>query len=134
MTTRVLGAAATLLAVVSMAADASSHNFGTQAPASQPLATAVIRGRVTTADTGLPLRRAQVYLNSMPAREAQTTGTDENGRYEFSGLGEGTYTVSATKTGFVRGAFGQRTPSEAGRPIRHDLSGRGHRHDHIPPP
>jgi hypothetical protein len=85
--------------------------------------TATIRGRVLAADSGLPLRKAQVRLNStdegrMPARfENQLTTTDASGRYEFGKLPAGRYKLRVMKGGYVSLEYGQRRPAESGKPI-----------------
>jgi len=43
--------------------------------------------------------------------------TDEQGRYRITGLTAGSYIVSAAKSGFVDGAFGQRRSSGTGTPV-----------------
>jgi hypothetical protein len=79
--------------------------------------TGIISGRVTAADTGAPLRRAQISLTGSSPRVTRSTGTDDNGRYEFTGLPTASYEITAWKTGYVRAAFGQRGSTEPGRPI-----------------
>ena len=55
--------------------------------------TAVIRGRVTAADTGVPMRRATVMISGPGQRG---TYTDTEGRYTFTGLPAGSFAVSAS--------------------------------------
>jgi hypothetical protein len=84
---------------------------------------ATLRGRVFAADSGQPLRKAQVRLVSAdeghrPARfENQLTTTDAGGRYEFSKLPAGRYHLTAMKGGYVSLEFGQRRSVESGKPI-----------------
>jgi hypothetical protein len=47
----------------------------------------------------------------------RAASTDEQGRFQITGLPAGTYTVSAAKSGFVDGAFGQRRPSGPGTSV-----------------
>jgi protocatechuate 3,4-dioxygenase beta subunit len=75
-----------------------------------------IRGRVLAADTGAPVRRAQVRLMG-PEIGAKTALSDAQGRYEFSELPAGRFTLSATKSGFVTIQYGQTRPFESGKPI-----------------
>ena len=64
------------------------------------MGTAVIRGRVLAADTGAPLRRAQIRLTAEGALGAGIlVGTDDLGRYEASDLAPGRYTIIAEKSG-----------------------------------
>lgn len=81
--------------------------------------TAKILGRVTAADTGQPLRRAQVTLTGAqpPNPVRKSTTTDADGRFEFAELPAGTFSISASKTGFVNLQYGQRRPYEAGTPL-----------------
>jgi hypothetical protein len=88
--------------------------------APEPAGTAIIRGRVTAADAGIPLGRAQVRVSGGSAsgvREPKVAVTDDQGRYELTGLPAGRLTVNAQRTGYVALAYGQRRPREAGRPI-----------------
>ena len=81
--------------------------------------TARLAGRVLDGATSLPLRRAQITLTSTEATAVQrrVTTTDAEGRYSFDKMPAGRFTVSASKTGFVGLAYGQRRPSEPGTPI-----------------
>ena len=82
-----------------------------------PTGTGRIRGRVVAADTGAPLRRAQVRIASSEARLNRSATTDAEGRYEFSELPEGRYNVFVTRSGYVSLSFGQQRPFEQGRPL-----------------
>jgi hypothetical protein len=57
-----------------------------------------VRGRITT-DTGQPLRRAPIRLNGAPSQHVTTTDID--GRYEFTDLPSGHFTVLASRTGYI---------------------------------
>jgi protocatechuate 3,4-dioxygenase beta subunit len=70
-----------------------------------------------TSDTGGPVRRAQVTAISPATGGPRSTTTDADGRYDFSNLPAGTYSVSASKGGFVATQFGQRRPLEPGRRV-----------------
>jgi protocatechuate 3,4-dioxygenase beta subunit len=78
--------------------------------------TSVVRGTVVAADTGSPIRRAQVRVSVQGAGTRLAT-TDAQGRYEVRDLPAGRYTISASKGGFVSLQYGQRRPSEAGTPL-----------------
>ncbi|MDP2388709.1 MAG: carboxypeptidase-like regulatory domain-containing protein, partial [Acidobacteriota bacterium] len=76
-----------------------------------------MRGKVTSAVTGGPLRRAQVRAMSMEARGGGVTSTDAEGNFEIKELPAGRYNITATKGGFVTGQFGQRRAGDPGTPI-----------------
>ncbi len=82
-----------------------------------PPGTSVMRGQVIAADTGSPIRRAQVRVSSLDARESRVIATDAQGRFEIKELPAGRYTMTASKGGFVTLQYGQRRPSESGTPI-----------------
>ena len=75
-----------------------------------------IRGQLVTADTGSPVRRAQVRISS-PDILPKTSVTDAEGRYEFRELPAGRFSISASKPGFVTVSYGQTRPFEAGKGI-----------------
>src|SRR5437763_3332011 len=56
-----------------------------------PKGTAKLSGRVMSAETGNPLRRAQVRLTAPEIRVNRVATSDNNGRYEFAGLAAGRY-------------------------------------------
>jgi protocatechuate 3,4-dioxygenase beta subunit len=78
--------------------------------------TARIRGRVVSAETGTPVRRAQVRIAGADIG-SRTSMTDTDGQYEFRDLPGGTFNLSATKSGYVTVQYGQTRPFEAGKPI-----------------
>ena len=75
--------------------------------------TASIRGRVVAADSGQPLRRAQVSLSGSENRVNRSTATDAEGRYEFTEVPAGRYTVSSNKAGYLGLSYGQTRPQQA---------------------
>src|SRR5262245_37922372 len=79
--------------------------------------TAVIRGRVTVADSGTPIRRAQVRALSSDSRGSRLASTDAQGRFEFRDLPAGRWDLAASKAGYVTLRLGQRRPFEAGKPV-----------------
>ena len=85
--------------------------------AEAPTGTARLRGRVVAADTGTPLRRAQVRAVASSTRTTRLTTTDAEGRYELFNLPAGRYTIHVNKAGYVALEFGQRRPFEGGRPL-----------------
>jgi len=80
--------------------------------------TAVIKGRVVTADGARPLRRVQISVSSPELGEARTVSTSTQGTFEIRELPAGRYTVSASRAGFLVLQYGQRRPGEAGRPLQ----------------
>lgn len=86
--------------------------FAAPASAQQTKGTARIRGTVSTADTGRPIRRATVRLISLDKRPNENTTTDANGRFEFSELVAGKYRVTAARGGFVPLSYGQNPSGE----------------------
>jgi len=94
------------------------------AAAEQPPGTAVLRGFVVAADTGQPLRKAQVRITQadVPAgpnvqRDSRLTTTDPRGLFEFRELRAGRYTLLAAKGSYVSMQYGQTRPNEPGKPI-----------------
>ena len=79
--------------------------------------TSRIRGKVVAADTGQPLRKAQVRATSAELRENRLATTDASGVYEFTELPAGRYQLNASKGSFVALQYGQLRPFEAGKPL-----------------
>ena len=79
--------------------------------------TATLRGHVVAADTGQPLRKAQVRIFSGEMRENRLATTDADGRYEFKLLPAGRYNMSASKGSYVQLQYGQQRPFEPGKPL-----------------
>jgi len=75
-----------------------------------------IKGRLVSAETGSPVRRAQVRLSGPDVLPKLAT-TDTEGAYEFRDLPAGRFSISATKSGYVSVAYGQTRPFESGKPI-----------------
>ena len=82
-----------------------------------PTGTARISGRVVAADTGSPIRRAQINVNSREAQFNRSVTTDSEGRYEFASLPAGRYRLFVDKAGYVALEYGQARPFEAGKPL-----------------
>ena len=78
-------------------------------------ATGLLSGTLVAADTGRPVRRATVTLASPDSGVRKTATTDEAGAFSFAQLPAGSFTLSATRQGYLDVAFGQRTPG-SGRP------------------
>ena len=75
-----------------------------------------IRGRVVSADTGVPVRRAQVRISGNDVG-SKTSLTDGEGRYEFRDLPAGRFSLSAQKPGYMTVSYGQTRPFESGKAI-----------------
>lgn len=81
--------------------------------------TASIRGTVTAADSGAPVRGAEVRLSSDSSYSRLAT-TDGDGRFELRDLPAGEFKLTVSRAGFTSAQFGQRRPFEA--PTLIDLS------------
>ena len=79
-------------------------------------ATASVRGRVV--DTGgIPIRSAEVRLNSTDGRDHRVTVTDAIGQYEIRDLTPGQWNLKASKAGYVSQSSSQSAPFDQTRPI-----------------
>ena len=86
-------------------------------PTAPPKPSAVLRGRVTAADTGRPLRRAQIAASIPGVQTRHTTSTNVRGEFELRDLPAGRYTVTVTRSGYLPWEYGRRHPGEPGTPI-----------------
>jgi hypothetical protein len=85
----------------------------------------VISGRVVDAVTGRPVSTVVVSLGgSMPGPNGPRVLGDTNriltgadGRFLFTALGPGSFTITATKNGYAEGASGRRRPGGASQPV-----------------
>ena len=120
-------AAATLCAMMLTtsvgAQSAGTASQPTRVPPRDPTATTApatgtgrLRGRVLQAGSSTPIRLAQVTLSGDQNVRRMVT-TDGEGRYEFTDLPAGVFTVSVAKPGFLTLQYGQRRPFETGRPV-----------------
>jgi hypothetical protein len=116
----------TLILSLAIAAIASGQRVRSQPAQTSPprdvqpaqSGTGVIGGRILAADTGRPLRRAQIKVSAADAgREPLTISTDADGRYEFTDLPAGRYTVSVSRSGYLPLQYGQRRALEQGKPL-----------------
>ena len=76
----------------------------------QPTATGIIAGTLSSSDLGRPIRKATVTLTSVAAREGRTTVTDAEGRFVFEAVPPGDYSLSAAKPGYLEMTLGARRP------------------------
>ena len=82
-----------------------------------PAGTAVLTGTLTTGTPPQPVRRATVRISG-GGPSARVVGTDDHGRFTFAALPAGSYSLSATKPGFVTVFHGERRPgSGPGDPV-----------------
>jgi len=104
-----------LLMVLIAATAAAAQPRRTRPQRIDPL-TSSIEGRVTTADTGAPIRGAEVRL-SIDGRFSRLATTDAEGRYEMRHLPAGDYRLIVSKAGFITLEYGQRRPFESASTI-----------------
>ena len=88
--------------------------------AAAPKGTSVLRGRVIAADTGKPLRRAQIRISALEFPDGRSTSTNVRGEYELKDLPEGRYTITVTRSGYLPMQYGQRRYGELGKPLQLD--------------
>jgi hypothetical protein len=86
---------------------------------SVPVGTGQIAGVVTTVEGGSvrPVRRAIVRLASADLRGSRDVATDDQGRFVFTDLPAGRFTLSASRPGFVTMNYGAKRFRGAGSPV-----------------
>ncbi len=84
--------------------------------ASSPATGGILHGRVTVAGGNQPLRRVRITLNT-PASNLPATVTDSQGLFELTDVPPGTYTLTASRAGYLKRQYGQHRPHEAGRRV-----------------
>ena len=82
----------------------------------------VITGIIRAADSGVPIRGADIRLTGTGLSGSSMGGirgafTDANGRYEFTGLPDGTYQLVASKVRYMTMSYGQTRAGEEGRAV-----------------
>ncbi len=78
----------------------------------------MISGMVTMAGTGQPARKVRVNLSGAELRGSRSTNTDDQGRFSFTALPAGRFTLSVNKPGHLSVTYGQRRPGTPGTPIQ----------------
>ena len=101
------------LTLATLVAQAPSRD----AVAPPAVGTARISGRIIAVDTGNPIARAQVQINSPVLPKARQVMTDASGRYEITDLPAGRYKLFVARLGFVTIEYGQSRPFEPGRDL-----------------
>ena len=79
-----------------------------------PTGTGVISGVVTMAGSSQPARKVRVNLSGSELRGSRSTTTDDQGRFSFTALPAGRYTLGVNKPGHVSVSYGQRRPGASG--------------------
>jgi protocatechuate 3,4-dioxygenase beta subunit len=93
--------------------------FSPQQPRDAPKTVApggIVKGRITSAASGQPLHRVRVTLNG-PVQNAPSAVSDTRGEFEITEVPPGTYTLTATRAGYLTVQYGQNRPRELGRTI-----------------
>ena len=83
----------------------------------QPAQPAVIIGRVTAAESGVPLRNAIVSAVNNSMGLPREVVTDERGRFELRGLVPGAWQLTVSRNGYISRKFGQSRPFGRDQPI-----------------
>jgi protocatechuate 3,4-dioxygenase beta subunit len=87
-------------------------------PTPEPVGSGAIKGIITSGSAGGgAVRRVVVTLNSADPKIGRTTVTDDAGRFEFTALPAGRYSVAATKPGYLAARYGATGPGGTGTPI-----------------
>jgi hypothetical protein len=104
-------AACLFACVVALAGPQTPARDAAAAPPA-PVGTASLSGVVKDAD-GNPLRRTSVSISGDMRLDRETI-TDDAGRFAFSALPAGRFTITATKAGYPPMSYGARRPYRAG--------------------
>lgn len=94
-----------------------------QRPVAAPLETdpkrlCKIEGRAVNAMTGEPIQRASVTLaGSGPNASGRSSKSDSEGRFMIENVQPGVYRLTAERVGFLRQAYGARTPGGSPAPL-----------------
>ena len=80
--------------------------------------TASVSGIVVMAGAGQPARKTRVTLSAVELRGGRSTTTDDQGRFSFTALPAGRYSLNANKPGHLSVSYGQRRPGLQGTQIQ----------------
>ena len=105
-------AALTGVALATLRAQTPARDRAVPSPAD-----GAVRGRVLAADTHEPIRKARVELIAATGDRRDPVYSDNDGRYAFTAVPAGRYSVSAWKSGYALTTFGARTLWEPAAPI-----------------
>ena len=87
----------------------------TAKPSERRIGSGIVAGRVTSSEAGdTPVRRAIVTLISTERVESVSAVTDNEGRFAFTGLAEGRYTLNARKAAHLSVNYGAKRPGRPG--------------------
>jgi hypothetical protein len=75
-----------------------------------------VGGRVTSAESGAPIRRAEIVATNR-AGGHRTAFTDDEGRFELPDMESGNWQIAASKTGYSTQQYGQRRAFQPGQPL-----------------
>jgi len=115
---QLLALALTLATAAQVGTLAPPQGAATTSTAPPTVGTSTLRGHVFAADTGLPLRKAQVRIFAGEIRENRLATTDADGAYEFKEVKAGRYTINANKGSYVSLSYGQTKPTDASKPLQ----------------
>ena len=106
---------ATMAQVVGPGQPPRDPRLGQESPAT---GTATVSGVVMMAGSGQPARKVRVNLSGSELRSGRSTVTDDQGRFSFTALPAGRYSLSANKPGHLNVTYGQRRPGAQGTQIQ----------------
>ena len=92
----------------------------TSRPAPPTLGSGILAGALVAVDTGKPVRQARVTLAGGDTKMSRTVITDDQGAFSFTDLPAGSFTLSASRPGYLDSVYGQRRPGngKSGVPIQ----------------
>jgi protocatechuate 3,4-dioxygenase beta subunit len=113
--------------LAALALSVCAHLAAQSSGASPEKALCAVEGRVFSAVTGAPLKKAAVWLeafsptrgvNGPPTVSGPAATTDANGHFLLEGVEPGSYLLSAQRTGYLDQGYGARDPQVVGPPLK----------------